>query len=61
MKHIRNLKKEIYLDRFKKWSVAKNKYFPNSKIPNNKKYFGTETFSAEEFLKIYNQYGGNQN
>ena len=60
-KHIRNIKEEIYLDRFNKWIKAKTNYFPDSKTPENKKYFGIETFSAEEFLKIYNQYGGNQN
>mgnify|MGYP003624843687 CR=1 FL=1 len=60
MKHIRNIKEDVYLDRYNKWINIKNKHFPNSLTPKNKKYFGIETFSAEQFLEIYKKYAGPQ-
>ncbi len=59
--HIRNLKENIWSSRFEKWEAIKNKKFPLHKTPENKKYFGTATFAAEQFKKIYEGYAGNQN
>jgi hypothetical protein len=59
--HIKNIKDEVWKLRWKKWLNTKKNLFPDLKTPDNKKYFGIQTFSSEETLKIYNQYGGNQN
>tara|TARA_R110000822_G_scaffold40178_1_gene109582 strand:- start:1088 stop:1969 length:882 start_codon:yes stop_codon:yes gene_type:complete len=58
--HIRNIKKNILDNKSKLWLNVRNKYFPNFKIPNNLEHNSVLTFAAEQSLKIYNQYGGNQ-
>ena len=58
--HIKNLKSQIWENRFTKWKEIKDNKFPLHKTPNNKRYFGTETFAAEQFKKIYNNFAGNQ-
>jgi hypothetical protein len=58
--HIKNLKEEIWSECFEKWIQVKDDNFQFSKTPANKKYFGTETFAAQEFLKIYEKHAGNQ-
>ena len=58
--HINNIKKIILADRFEKWVKIKNIKFPEFEIPKNKEHIGVLTFAAEESLKIYNQYAGNQ-
>tara|TARA_R110000822_G_scaffold18606_3_gene61381 strand:- start:29 stop:856 length:828 start_codon:yes stop_codon:yes gene_type:complete len=59
--HIRTIKENILKDNFEKWLSVRNKFFPNFKIPTNTEHNAVLTFAAEQSLKIYNQYGGNQN
>lgn len=58
--HIRNLKKEVWSECFKKYREVHNNNFPLRKMSSNKKYLGTLTFSAEQFLEIYKNSAGNQ-
>ena len=58
--HIKNLKEEIWSERHKKWVQVKNSQFPLHKTPDDKKYLGTLTFAAEQFLEIYKDTAGNQ-
>lgn len=58
--HIDNIKKSITHDRFEKWLAVKNVQFPEYNVPKNHEHIGVLTFAAEESLKIYNKYAGNQ-
>lgn len=60
-KHIKDIKDEVWLSRWENWIKTKNQCFPDFKTPKNKKYFGQQTFSAEQILKTYNKFAGNQN
>jgi len=59
--HIKNLKESIWNSRFNNWEKIKTNEFPLHRTPKNKKYFGTETFAAEQFKSICKNIAGNQN
>jgi hypothetical protein len=58
--HINNIKQEIVQSRTQKWLSIRDAQFPDFPMPKTKERNGILTFAAEESLKIYNKYGGNQ-
>jgi hypothetical protein len=58
--HINNIKHEIVQSRTQKWLSIRDTQFPDFPMPKTKERNGILTFAAEESLKIYNKYGGNQ-
>lgn len=58
--HINNIKKNIINENSKKWLNIRNNFFPTHKIPVNIEHNAILSFAAEQSLKIYINYGGNQ-
>ncbi len=58
--HINNIKEEILISRTNKWLEIREEKFLDFPMPKNKERNGILTFAAEESLKIYNKYAGNQ-
>ena len=58
--HIKNLKHSVILEKYIKWLEVRNRSFDFVKIPTNKDHLGILTLAANESLKIYEKYAGNQ-
>lgn len=58
--HINNIKEDIVTNRTNKWLAVREEKFADFPMPKTKERNGILTFAAEESLKIYNQYAGNQ-
>jgi hemolysin-activating ACP:hemolysin acyltransferase len=58
--HIKNLKKDVINSCFDKWLDVRNANFQYHNVPKNSEHLGILTLAAQESLKIYNNYAGNQ-
>lgn len=59
--HIKNIKKSIIKERGNMYVQTRNELFPKFNLPKDLRLDALFTLSAEETLKIYNAYAGNQN
>lgn len=58
--HINRIKKHIINERYENWFNIRNKSFQDYNVPKNKEHIGILTLAAEESVKIYKKYAGNQ-